>query len=170
MATYTLISSTTVATATASVTFSSIPATYTDLVLRCSNRTASGGVETLNLQINGSTATNYSSTNVRSNGSAALSSRTTSDTSATMYTSAWSSITANVFSSGEIYIPNYTVAQNRQIETFGVQENGAVAAFNTASASLYRNTTAITSLTLIYTGGNDHLAGSSFKLYGISNA
>jgi citrate lyase synthetase len=87
-----------------------------------------------------------------------------------MYTSDWSSDTANTFSNGEIYIPNYTVAQNRAISAFGVEENNATTAYTTASASLYRSTTAITSITLIYTGGNNHLAGSTFYLYGISNA
>ena len=168
--TYTLISSSTVATNTASVTFSSIPSTYTDLVIRCSNRTASGGVETLNIQLNGDTATNYSSTNVKGSGTAASNSRTTSDTSATMYTSDWSSDTANTFSNGEIYIPSYTVAQNKPIGTFGVEENNAAAAFITASASLWRSTAAVTSITLIYTGGNNHLAGSSFYLYGIKSS
>ena len=163
-----LISSQTLGANATTVTFSSIPATYTDLVLRCSNRTASGGVETLNIQLNGDTATNYSSTNVKGSGTAASSSRTTSATSATMYISDWSSDTANTFSNGEIYIPSYTVAQNKPIGTFGVEENNAAAAYATASASLWRNTAAVTSITLIYTGGNDHLAGSSFYLYGIS--
>ena len=63
MATYNLISSNVLTTAKASVTFSSIPATYTDLVLRVSARDSSDTpISTLTMTFNSDTATNYSET------------------------------------------------------------------------------------------------------------
>jgi hypothetical protein len=56
--TYVAIAEQTLGTAAASVTFSSIPGTYTDLVLVLSVQDASGN--TFALQFNGDTSTNYS--------------------------------------------------------------------------------------------------------------
>lgn len=71
--TYTLISSNTLTSSAASVTFSSIPATYTDLVLRISSRTdAAGATATVAAQFNGdTTSANYSETNLNSDGATA---------------------------------------------------------------------------------------------------
>jgi len=171
MATYTLIDSEVLTSSAASVTFSSIPATYTDLVLRYSVRADNASaVNNLRLQFNSDTSTNYSETFVRGNGATAASSRTTSavelveglvidgDTS-----------TANTFSSNEIYIPSYTVSQNKPISMQAVQEDNSTTGRFYASAGLWRNTAAITSLYLYVNSGNIK-SGSSFYLYGISNA
>ncbi len=74
-ATYTLINSNVLTSSAASVTFSAIPATYTDLVIRCSGRSDSSfsAVLDLYLSFNGSTAT-YSRTQIRGYGSTADSS------------------------------------------------------------------------------------------------
>jgi len=76
--TYTLISSNVLSSTAASVTFSSIPATFTDLVLRASirgNGTQTPDVGVLNINSNG--ASNFSSTYLRGTGSAANSARDT---------------------------------------------------------------------------------------------
>lgn len=72
-ATYEPISTQTLGTATASVTFSSIPATYTDLVLVFNGQVATAN--NIVLQFNSDTTTNYSATYLLGDGSSALSGR-----------------------------------------------------------------------------------------------
>jgi len=76
--TYTLINSNVLASSAASVTFSAIPATFTDLVIRASIRTDRAAVEDwLYIKFNGLT-TNRSYTRLTGSGSAAASGRSTS--------------------------------------------------------------------------------------------
>ena len=165
--TYTLISSNVLSSTAASVTFSSIPATYTDLVIRCSTR-GSTGTGAIRVTFNGDTATNYSDTTLIGNGSAASSSSDSSQNEGYAYnTNNFTTYTADTFSNSEFYIPNYLVSANKPSSTFGVQETNATAAGMAATALLWRNTAAITSVTLAI---STFAIGSSFYLYGISNA
>ena len=169
--TYTLISSNILTTSAASVTFSSIPATFTDLVVRISNRSAaSGTVLSSALLFNSSTAGNYSSTIIEGDGSNDSSFRMTSDTQAYTYDINAADSTANTFSSGEIYIPNYAVTAKKPFGVFGTSENNDSFSRIRASANLWGLTDAITSITIQMYGGSSFVSGSSFYLYGISNA
>jgi hypothetical protein len=168
--TYTLITSNVLASTATSVTFSAIPATYTDLVLRLSLRaSADGGPENVQITFNGATST-YSSTYVQGTGSAAASSRYTGQAiiqfpnviNGTAYT-------ADTFGSVEIYIPSYTASQNKPLSGIGASENNATGAFINATAALWSSTAAITSITIDQSGGN-YAIGSSFYLYGIKNS
>lgn len=166
--TYQLISSSTLSSSAASVTFSAIPATYTDLVLRASVRRSAAGRQDLLLAVNAST-TDGSNTWLQGSGSAA-----TSGTSSAQYVRSnnivpSTSETASTFGSVEFYIPNYLVSANKPIGSFGAGENNATAAYISATASLYSQTTAITSLVLSLAAGSFD-TGSSFYLYGIKNS
>jgi hypothetical protein len=169
--TYTLITSQTLASSAASVTFSAIPSTYTDLVVKVSARTDSGGTNSVFIQPNGSTS-GYSSTTLRGNGSTASSSTRTSDTRgiANFFAADDSGQTANTFGNAEAYIPSYTASQYKPVGYMGVTENNATAAGMEASAVLWSNTAAITSLLIQTAAGVNFVTGSSFYLYGISNA
>jgi hypothetical protein len=168
MATYTLISSNVLASSATSVTFSSIPATYTDLVIRASIRTDRAAVEDwLFIKFNGLT-TNRSSTRLTGSGSAAASGRSTTDIILGETNAATS--TASTFSSQEIYIPSYTASQNKPMSGIGMQENNTTAGYMLASAGLWSNTAAITEINLYPETGPNFVSGSSFYLYGISNA
>lgn len=170
--TYTLIKSNVLASSAASVTFSAIPATYTDLVVRVSARNGdSGGYGLLLLTINGDSGGNYSFTNLRGNGGGSSSSRGTAVAAFQPHYIDFSTNAANTFSSGEIYIPNYGVVMKKPISSFSVQEDNSVStAVNIGlTAGLYQITTGITSLTLT-SSNTDFVATSSFYLYGISNA
>ena len=168
--TYTLISSNVLSSSAASVTFSSIPATYTDLVLRISARSASAGTDAFFVQFNSDTATNYSSTQLYGDGSAAYSFRG-SNTNALKKTYLNNNgNTANSFGSAEFYIPSYTASQNKPVSSIGIEETNATAASITATADLWRNTAAITSIFIRTDNNQNFLSGSSFYLYGISNA
>ena len=169
--TMTLIASNTVGSGgVASVTFSSIPQTYTDLVVKFSARsTTSGSVQSGIMRINGDTGTNYNYKNLTGDGSSANSG--TSTGVSYFYIGAWpaASGTSNTFGNGEIYIPNYTSANYKSVSIDYVGEANAAGAYQVLEAGSYPFTSAITSLTFL--GYSDSLAQySTFYLYGINNS
>jgi hypothetical protein len=170
MATYTLISSNVLSSTAASVTFSAIPATYTDLVVRCSVRTSYAGTEDYILvRVNGITSSVYSATNLNGTGTTVNSDRLTSATY-TYFLSDAANNTANTFCNTEIYFPSYLASQNKPFSIFSVEENNSSGTVMSATAGLYGQTTAISSISFTpFTGPNISI-GSSFYLYGISNA
>ena len=172
--TYTLISSNTLASAAPSVTFSSIPATYTDLVLRYTARhNNASSISQLAITFNGSSAANYSETVVYGNSvSAASGSQSGMSALDFNYVDA-NSATANTFSNHELYIPNYTVSANKPMSWVGVTENNAATANSAmivANAALWRDNSAVTSITLLALSSRDFMVGSSFYLYGIKSS
>jgi hypothetical protein len=167
MATYTLIDSEVLASSQASVTFSAIPATYTDLVLRASIRcSASADEDTIFITVNGDTNSNYSRTRLLGNGSTVTSARTSNATTINAGQVNANTSTSNTFTNLEMYFPNYTSTSNRPLSMDSAAENNATAATRFVNAVLYRGTSAITSITF----GDNFVSGSSFYLYGISNA
>ena len=170
-ATYIPIASTTLSSSAASVTFSSIPQTYTDLVLRMSMRTGTTGFTLWTFAINGTT-TNYSSTGLYGTGSTTESPRRTSGTDQffRMQGTSTSTDTANTFANQEIYIPNYTANANKPISVSVARENNATDATVGVFANLWGNTSAITSITISAFSTDNLLSGSTFHLYGIKNS
>ena len=175
-ATYTLISSNVLSSSAASVTFSAIPATYTDLVVRVSAKSDISGTGARNtyVEFNANTSAIYSDTELLTtwDGSAniALSYAWTGDTFLrNRYTTATAS-PADTFNSYELYIPSYTANQNKPMSVFGVvEQNSSQIAGIGVHAGLFRSTTAISSVKFSPESGN-YVTGSSFYLYGISNA
>ena len=166
--TYTLISSQVLASSASTVTFSSIPATYTDLVIRASIRTDRAAVEDwLFIKFNGVT-TNRSYTRLTGSGSAVASGRST--TGIVLGETNAATSTSNTFSNQEIYIPSYTASQNKPMSGIGMQEDNAAAAYMMASAGLWSSTAAITEINLYPETGPNFVTGSSFYLYGIKNS
>lgn len=163
-----LISSQTLGTSAASVTFSGIPSGYRDLVLKYSARgTASGVSINAMIKVNTDTSTNYSRTNLFGDGSSVTSVRGTSEDRWYFgFSINGSTATANTFSNSELYIPNYTVSANKPTSGFSVTETNATAADLGIVALLWRNTAAITSLELTPLSGS-FVTGSSFYLYGL---
>ena len=171
--TYTLINSNVLSSSAASVTFSAIPATYTDLVLRISARTDNAGTDDgVNLTINSTAGTAYSRTFLYGDGATATSGRTASTSRFSISPTGvnGNTTTANTFGNAEIYIPSYLISQNKPIGYFGAYENNATTAKLGAYAGLWQNTAAITQLDLTPSTGTNFLSTSSFYLYGISNA
>lgn len=169
--TYQLISSNILSSTTASVTFSSIPATYTDLALMVSARSnVAANQETVNLQFNGNTSSIYSNTRIFGSGST-VGSNTNSNISRILapYVNG-DTADSNTFGSIEIYIPSYTVSQNKPLGAFGAAERNDVTAYMGATAGLFSSTTAISSLSVTPENGTSWLSGSSFYLYGIKNS
>jgi len=170
--TYTLISSNVLASSAASVTFSAIPATYTDLVLRASTRISDTGRSFIKVTFNSDTATNYSDTVLQFNSFAGgvESIRDTSNNYLSRTYTDNATNTANTFASWEFYIPSYTASQNKPVSTVFAREQNAT---NTdvdygVTAQLWRNTAAITSIQITNFSTTTFDTGSSFYLYGIS--
>lgn len=168
--TYKLIDKTTLTGTQASVTFSSIPNTYTDLLLKVSARddnSASANGSFYTIGFNGST-TGFTARYLRGTGSAV--------TSASFAQYAGNSVTtaqtASTFSNDEIYIPNYAGSNNKSYSSDAVVETNATGAFATLIAGLWSNTAAITSVKIeaANSGANLFQIGSSFYLYGIKNS
>jgi len=177
--TYTLITSNTLSGSAASVTFSSIPSTYTDLVLIMSMRVDAGGGASVNgfvsFRFNSDSSILYSTRTLEATGTTASS---TSSLNKNIlwgqYLSDGSSATANTFSNVEIYIPSYTSTQNKPISISGATESNTSSPYITAVAGLYRNTSAISSVTIYPDSSSspayNFVSDSSFYLYGIKNS
>lgn len=171
--TYELINSNVLSSSAASITFSSIPATYSDLVLQVSGRTNNASAsDGLTLKINGTTSNYYSNTKLRGNGADATSTQFSNeaDFPTAPNGTVGDTATSNTFGTIEIYIPAYLASQNKPIGYFGAGENNSSTAFMGATAALWRQTSAITELALTPTNGSNWLSGSSFWLYGIKNS
>jgi hypothetical protein len=160
-ATYTPIASATLGAATASVTFSSIPSTYTDLVLIVSANVTSAG-QNLLLTFNSDTATNYSRTFLYGNGSLAVSARSTSQANIPLSEFGGSS-------SGSHNIINIMNYANTTTYKSVIQRGGYASNIAAVTAGLWRSTAAITSLTCT-AGSSTWISGSTFDLYGILGA
>lgn len=169
--TYQLIASNTVGSGgVATVTFSSIPATYTDLKVVYSIR-GSDSTPAAYMQFNGTT-TGYSFIFLEGSGSGTNTNSIAYGISTTaIYLNQidGTGFTANTFSNGEAYIPNYTSSNFKLVSVDNVIENNATTAYASICAGLWSNTASITSLTITPTSGN-FVQYSSFYLYGIKNS
>jgi len=142
----------------ASIDFTSIPQTGTDLVILYSARSTTTVME---VWFNGS---NSSATGrqLRGSGSAAssvsfISPLTTNTTD-----------TASTFANGQFYIPNYTGSANKAFSVDVVTENNATAAWQSINAATTSVTAALTSISL-KAGGSDTISQySTFSLYTIT--
>ncbi len=169
-ATYTLISSNVLSSAAASVTFSAIPATYTDLVVKFAARSAYADVwDGWNFYVNSVSNSVHSFTSIKGNGATASSDNNSGgDSWYNLNFIPAANATSNTFSNGEVYFPNYNSSTNKPGSIFQVGETNSTTAYMAGGALLYNATSAITSIT--FRCNANFVSGSSFYLYGISNA
>ena len=168
--TFTKIASVTVGGAgAASMAFTSIPSTYTDLVIKVSARDIGArkrGVLVVNF--NGSSANLtyrrlYGVVAFGSPGSDSGSDGTTSYIDG-------NTATANTFSNDEIYIPNYANTNFKSFSTDGVSESNDNDPGASLTANLWSSTAAITSITLTTTVPDNFLQYTTATLYGIKSS
>jgi hypothetical protein len=158
--TYTELLKTTVGTATSSVTLDLTGISgYTDLVLVISG-TNTTSAQNVGLRFNGDTTSLYSRTSVYGDGTSALSTRDSNQTS--IFAAYYGTTQATAI----IQIMNYSNATT--FKTIISRSNDPASALN-ATVGLYRSTSAITSLTVIPLS-TTFAVGSTFSLYGIANA
>ena len=161
-ATYEPIATQTLGSAAATITFSSIAASWTDLRVVVIGTVATAGA--VAIRFNSDSGSNYSRTILFGNGSTASSARSTSQTSfviANINSSNPSLITCDVFS--------YAGATFKTALGEGSDDrngSGVVA----RAVGLWRNTAAITTITLIEANGANFSIGTTATLYGIKAA
>jgi hypothetical protein len=172
---YDSIATTTLSTATASIDFTSIPATYTHLQIRgIVKLSRTTGNENLVAEFNADTGTNYSWHQLIGNGAAA--SANAGATQSYMYLSetigSWTNA-ANMFSANVIDILDYANTNKyKTIRTLeGGDQNGNAAPNGDTgkivfSSGSWRNTNAVTSIKIYPTSGTISQY-SQFALYGI---
>ncbi len=157
-----LIESKTLATAAASIEFTSIPQDGTDLVVFASARGSVDGTRNILISINGSTSS-FSGRFLFGNGSTTSSGTDTRETGAYNHNSS----TSNTFSNVSMYFANYTSSSNKSWSVDSVIENNATEGGLYIDAKLWSNTAAITSLTFAPDSGN-FVAGTILSLYKIT--
>lgn len=157
--TYIPLANVTLGTATSSLAFSSIPATYRDLILIGNVQAQGDSFLQYRLRVNGDTGANYDNVRMDGTGSSGLTSRDYAASEMTFF----SSSTSGVFSTMITNFLDYS-ATDRRKPVIG-RSNGPQ---NTVSAqgSSWRNTAAITSIT-IFTPSGQFTVGSSWSLYGV---
>ena len=157
--TYESIATQTLGSAAASVTFSSIPSTYTDLVLVTSTKYTSTASHCL-LQANSDSGTNYSNTFLYGDGSSAYSGRQTNNTGCFI-----GRANTTEFGVGITHIQNYSNSTTNKTLLSRTAVSGEV----NAVVGLWRSTAAVTSIVFSLNAGT-YSAGTTFTLYGIKAA
>lgn len=168
--TYQLIQTITVPSGgSATIQFSSIPQTYTDLVLLLSGRTTYSAIaDDMALYFNGVT-TNRTSRFLYGNGASATSTTNPDNHGGTM-----TADTASVYAWGnaQIYIPNYTSTsvQKHYVSESVAETNGATS-YQDMATGIWASTAAITSIEIPTAGGRGvYKQYSVASLYGIKKS
>lgn len=162
--TMTLISTVTLGSAAANIELTSIPGTFTDLLITASLRSAwANNIEGLLVAFNGSTS-NFTWRNLEGNGSSASSGSSSVGRAGVINAN---SSTSNTFGSMRFYIPNYAGSTNKSYSVESVTENNATFSWQELTAGLWSNTAAITSIRFTPDQGNNLLTGSTMSVYGI---
>ncbi len=163
-ATYTPIATTTLSSSASSYTFTSIPQTYTDLVLVCQAKTASSSQD-IQMQVNGDTASNYSFTFMGGNGSVTGSSRASNQTALTG--DAYGYVNATDFN---LSIHNFMNYSNTTTYKTVISRSNNAAVGVDGLVNLWRSTSAINSIKVFLTSSINLATGCTFTLYGIKAA
>lgn len=152
-----------------SINFASIPSIYTDLCLKLSLRGSGAGTgDHIYATFNGSTS-GYSGKWLEGNGSAASSNGGTSLTKAYFMSTSYSSATANVFGSADVYISNYASSNNKSFSVDTVGETNGTTQYMDIVAGLWANSAAINQIT-ITPASSTWAQYSEATLYGIVKA
>lgn len=166
--TYQLIQAATVGSGgVANIEFTSIPQTYTDLVLKLSLRASISSVDGARVTFNNSTS-GYSYQLIYGNSSGAFSYYGSAAYMGVDYSNG-SSTAANIFSNGRLYISNYTGSNHKLVSTDNVTEDNSSTGYVIPTTFLWSNTSAITSIKIQQSSGTI-VQYSTAYLYGISNA
>jgi len=148
---------------TTGVNFLNIPQTFTDLQIVVSMRTAfAANYQYIQVFFNNN-GSNYSATSLNGSGTAVFTNRNTQIEAGAVSATA----TSNTFSSVSIYIPNYTSANFKSYIADGVTENNATAGYQSLTAGLWRDTSAINRID-VSGAGQTIVQNSTVTLYGIT--
>lgn len=164
--TYVALDRVTITGSPATVTFSSIPQGYTDLVLVANARgNYADSLGIMRVRFNSDTGSNYSMTQLYGNGSSAASARVSNQTSFGLEYVSGNNASSGVFSPVTLQLQNYSNATT--FKTVLARTNDA-AVRAVAQVGLWRSTSAITSITIDEVLGTNWAVGSTFSLYGVA--
>ena len=167
--TYEKIATNTLGSTASIVTFSSIPSTYTDLIIIASVG-SNNDAQVFSCRINSDTGTNYSVTQLLGDGASAYSSRESSQTKLNIS----KGIGVTTTTGGMVVISNflnYSNATTYKTVLSRVGESVGTYLGTAATVGLWRSTSAITAIELSLNNGIATFnTGSSFTLYGIKAA
>lgn len=165
--TYQLIQGYTLTGTQSSITFSSIPQTFTDLVVVGALRdTANVGINSPSCRINGLSTAVYGDVRGYAVGTSASSSATSSETSWSLYgADPGAAVDAGVFSNFQLYLASYRLGLPRSFNYFHTlsYNNDTLSAINMVSYRLDVSS-AITDLTIL---SGSFATNSTLDLYGI---
>jgi len=166
--TYEPIATTTLGSAAASYTFTSISSAYTDLVLVAVGTVSTNG-DSLIVRFNSDTATNYSNTSVRGSGTTAASSRSTGSTS--LFLGYGAGFSSTEICNAIMNIQNYANATTFKTTISRVNNpNGSVGPGTEAVVGLWRATPAAITSVLVGSQSGTMSVGMTLTLYGIKAA
>jgi hypothetical protein len=158
--TYESIATQTLGSNAASVTFSSIPSTYTDLVLVVNTITSTGS-EYMTINLNSDTGSNYSRTSLSGNGTSAISGSAANETVGYIAVETYGTNTYKF--NAIVHFMSYSNTTTNK--TFLSRANQADLGTD-AVIGLWRNTSAINTIKV----NSNFATGSTFSLYGIKAA
>lgn len=157
---------------TNSVTFSSIPSTFTHLQLRVFARSAqSATTDTIYFRFNSDSGNNYSRHLLSGDGASATSTGYYPENVVFVGTIPAATSTSSVFGSYVLDILDYTnTNKNKVVRSSGGYDANGSGILDFRSAN-WNSTNAITTIALAnYTAGANFVAGTRFDLYGITNS
>jgi hypothetical protein len=163
-ATYEPIATNTVTTTVATVTFSSIPGTYTDLILVMAGKTTTG--TDVYVRINSDTSTNYSFIVLSGTGTASNAGKSINNDGGIL-TDSYGWVENNNKNITITQFMNYSNATTYKTVLSRANNGGSTGGVDLIAAT-WRNTAAITSLTL--RSASSFVSGSTATLYGIKVA
>jgi hypothetical protein len=170
--TFTKIASVTVGVlGAATMDFTSIPSTYTDLCIKISARSLrASNSDAIYIVFNGSGGTAYSDKTLRGDGASATSFSSSAAALVAIGRDPAATSTASTFGNVEVYIPNYAGSNYKSLSTDAVTENNATTAYAELVAGLWSNTAAITSISIQDGNSSTFVQYSTATLYGISKS
>jgi hypothetical protein len=169
-----LLGSTTLASAAASINFTGLPATYTDLMVVGSVKSASTATgfinDSLHVQFNGVTAGNYQFAQIFNNGSSSPGVGFSTNQTSANVGSMWNSFTPNTPGAGNFWfwIPNYAgTTFYKNFETVSYASDGtSAAALNITCGCLGSTVAAVSSMSFFFLSGSNLTAKSFISVYG----
>lgn len=156
--TYDQLFTTTLTSAVASLTISSIPSAYTDIIMVFSGSASAS--DNLYVRFNSDTATNYGVTELYGNGTTASASRRTSFNAALIFDGGPSTTQSNTI----LHLMNYS---NTTTYKTGLARANDSSLYVNANVISWKSTAAINSITIGLYSGATMTVGSSVTLYGI---
>jgi hypothetical protein len=163
--TYEPISTQVLGSTAGTVTLTSIPQTYTDLILVV-NAGDTPTATVMRAQFNNDTANNYSETKLRGDGTTLSSTRISTNSELNVGETAYMNTTNSGNAVYILHFMNYSNTTTNKVILYRASN----ASFGTeVCVGLYRSTSAITSIKL-FPPGNSFTIGSTFTLYGIKAA